>query len=290
MPPADNTPNDYQRSELRSGAVIHIWGHENPRAIIILQHGFAEYAERYLDSYCRLIPSLLAHDYKVYALDLWGHGRSPGKRSVLNVERAISDHNELRRRVFEEHPSRPIFLFGHSLGGLITAVSLTTDPSHVAGIILTGAALPAQAPIIRSVILQPLAALAPTLRLRYTRVQVENACQRPEEYQKCLNDSMVFKGHISLRLGATALRAAEKLWQAIDSWTVPTLIMHGTKDTYTAHEQSKVLFDGIHASDKTLILAEGGYHELLNDLDNKQHLASILSWLERRTKSTVVHK
>ena len=40
---------------LPSGAVVHSWTAASPRAVVVLQHGFGEYAERYLDQFAGLV-------------------------------------------------------------------------------------------------------------------------------------------------------------------------------------------------------------------------------------------
>jgi len=97
----------------------------------------------------------------------------------------------------------------------------------------------------------------------------------------------MYKGQISLRLAATALREAKILWAGLDQWTKPTLVVHGTADSWTDHRQSERLVEGIASTDKTLHLAEGGYHELLNDTEenNERMLHIIVSWLESRVGS-----
>ncbi|RSM07023.1 hypothetical protein CEP52_005406 [Fusarium oligoseptatum] len=107
---------------LTSGASAHKWQCDSPRAILILQHGFGEYAERYVVSHSQLIPKLNTARFEVWALDLWGHGTSPGDRGIVDVEMAVKDHLEMRRRA--DARGLPVFLFGHSLGGLITAASV----------------------------------------------------------------------------------------------------------------------------------------------------------------------
>ena len=128
----------YRSEALGSGAVMHSWSVAAPRGVVVLQHGFAEYAERYQEQPA-LIPQLGAAGFDVIALDLWGHGRSPGRRGVTNVRLAVDDHLEVRRRA--ALGGVPVLLVGHSLGGLVTACSVRASPVELSGVVLLSPAL-----------------------------------------------------------------------------------------------------------------------------------------------------
>lgn len=125
---------------LSSGASAHKWQCDSPRAILTLQHGFGEYAERYVVSHSQLIPKLNSARFEVQAPDLWGHGTSPGDRSIVDVEMAVKDHLQMRSRAHSR--GLPVFFFGHSLGGLIIAASVAENSlHHTNGVILSSPAL-----------------------------------------------------------------------------------------------------------------------------------------------------
>jgi acylglycerol lipase len=77
---AQNPPGHETTTIPNSTTVLHMWPSPNPRATLILQHGFGEYAERYVTSNYNLITKLSSHGISVYAMDMHGHGSSPGTR------------------------------------------------------------------------------------------------------------------------------------------------------------------------------------------------------------------
>lgn len=79
----------------------------------------AEHAGRYVEHYNRLVPRLVERAFEVRAFDLAGHGLSPGVRGVTDIGRMADVHLAARRML----AGRPLFLFGHSLGGLVTALA-----------------------------------------------------------------------------------------------------------------------------------------------------------------------
>ncbi|MEK9577968.1 MAG: alpha/beta fold hydrolase, partial [Aquiluna sp.] len=61
----------------------YVWRAASPRAQVLLQHGYGEYAERYVTQYSGLIPKLNQNGFDVYAIDLPGHGRTDGERGQV---------------------------------------------------------------------------------------------------------------------------------------------------------------------------------------------------------------
>src|SRR5687768_2681644 len=75
--------------EIGTGVRGYVWEAPEQRAVLLLQHGYGEYAQRFVERYSRLIPQLLNAGVSVYAIDLWGHGRSPGRRATTDLGRAV---------------------------------------------------------------------------------------------------------------------------------------------------------------------------------------------------------
>ena len=265
--------------ELEKGLRGYRWRAPANGAVLLLQHGYAEYAERYLDRYGRLIPHLVASGFNVHAFDMRGHGRSPGARGATDVERTVRDHQAARALLRED--GRPLFLFGHSLGGLVTAASVARDQNHVAGVVLSSPALLLGArPAVRW-IAGMLRRVAPTLGLGAAQ-PAAGLSRDAGEVQLFDADPLVFRGRMPARLGASALAVADASWPLYRDWNVPTLILHGTDDTYT-DPRGSVLFDAlVSAPVHELMMVQGGRHELLNDLDRVAVLNKTLSWLRAR--------
>lgn len=280
----DSTYNkiDHVTSNLPSGVVLHTWSVKCPRGIVILQHGYGEHAERYVDGYCELIPQLGKHGFEIRAFDMWGHGHSPGVRGATDVRKAIRDHLEMRRDATRE--GLPVFLFGNSLGALVTAGSVVTDPSLVDGVILTSPPFPGQVSRLVRWVLATAVTIMPNTSLPTSRSPPSALSRRPEMLQLAAADPLMVKRQIPFLLAATALDTAQIIERGLDSWQVPTLVMHGTADKSADPAGSKHFIEVLGSADKTLRLFDGGLHELLNDLDRGEALQQILVWLDFRIK------
>lgn len=254
----------------------YAWPAPNPRANLLLTHGFAEYAERYVERYYGLIPRLNALGFDVYAFDLRGHGRSSGARGVADIGRTVEDHRAARRALAVN--GKPIFLFGHSLGGLVTAASVAGEPNNVAGVVLSAPALLIEAPPHLRLIANLFATLAPGLRL--TPAGDASAISRIEaEVEAYRIDPMIGGLSIPAKVGASAIAASETAWRRYPQWTAPVLVLHGEKDTLTDPNGSRRFMEAVGAKHKRLELYPDGRHELLNDLDREAAWGVISSWL-----------
>jgi alpha-beta hydrolase superfamily lysophospholipase len=255
----------------------YVWRAPGARANLLLTHGFAEYAERYAAHYHGLVPKLNALGLDVYAFDLRGHGRSPGARGVTDLRDAVADHRAARKALF----GKPLFLFGHSLGGLVTAASVADDQSGVAGVILSAPALLISVPAHLRAIAGVVSLIAPSARVA-PPIDVSGLSRIPEEIEAYRSDPMVSDPRVPAKTGATAIAVAERAWTRYPNWTAPVLILHGERDTATEPEGSKRFLSMIRSADKRLALYPDGRHELLNDLDRDAVMEMILEWLRRR--------
>jgi acylglycerol lipase len=100
--------------------------------------------------------------------------------------------------------------------------------------------------------------------------------------EKATADPLMFDGQVSVLTAATALDEAALLRRALGEWRVPTLVLHGTADTYTDPAGSRNFVAGIASADKALRLVDGAFHELRNDACADEVLVLVLGWLHRR--------
>jgi alpha-beta hydrolase superfamily lysophospholipase len=259
------------------GLCGYAWRTPGARANILVTHGFAEYAERYIERYHRLVPKLNALGLDVYGWDMRGHGRSQGPRGVMDLGEAVADHRAARRAL----AGKPLYVFGHSLGGLVAAASVAEDGGDVAGVILSAPALLISAPAHLRAIAGLVSMFAPSARLA-PPVDVSGLSRIPEEVEAYRNDPMVSDPRVPAKTGATAIAVAEAAWRRYPHWTTPVLVLHGAQDRATDPEGSKRFHEAVKAADKRLVLYPEGFHELLNDLDRDAAMNEISAWLSQR--------
>ncbi|WP_300396705.1 alpha/beta hydrolase [Henriciella sp.] len=264
-----------------SGApvVAYAWRAERPKANLLLTHGYGEYAERYVTGYHGLIPALNAAGISVFAFDMPGHGRTPGPRGATDLKRTVSHHLAARETLKVD--KRPLFLMGHSLGGLVTAASAAHDPDGVSGVVLSAPALEIPANPVLKAVAGAVAAIAPTARLT-AALDADGISRNAAVVEAYRDNPMVIKRAPAARLGATAFKVQDRAWREFGDWQLPVLIVHGDADRLVPIKGSRRFIETIPARDKTLEEFAGGYHELLNDHDRDRALETILGWLKAR--------
>ena len=194
----------------------------------------------------------------------------------------MADHLVARQKLAAQ--ALPVLLLGHSLGGIITATSVVRDSRDVSGVILSSPAILVSANALTRLFARLVSAIAPALPVKF--LPPTGISRIPAQVQAFLGDSLIHHGGMPARLAASILFTSRDNWARYPAWDRPTLVLHGTADTFTEPEGSRRFADTISSVDKSLHLVDGGYHELLNDLDAEATLGVVLSWVKRRLISS----
>jgi acylglycerol lipase len=260
-----------------TGLAGFLWDSPNPKANLMLQHGLGEYTERYLWQYNQLIPKLVAAGFNVYAIDLPGHGESPGVRGQVDVNQALEKHLIARSLIPTD---LPLVLFGHSLGGLVTAASIVSAPEGVHAAVISSSAMQEQSKAWERVLSRIVTKLNPEAEMPLPRPGEECLTRDLDLLKLIAADDRMYHGKARNLVAKTVLEVSDFVWSKVSFWSVSTLILHGDKDLSTEHKNSIALYEAIPASDKTLKIYPGGYHELLNDLDKEKVEQELFAWLK----------
>ena len=106
-----------------------------PRALVFISHGYAEHLSPYYDG---LGQACATQGLICWGHDHIGHGTSPGGRTeVEGMENYIRPVVEACKKKRAEHPGVPLFLMGHSMGGLIALMAALENPNLFDGLLLT---------------------------------------------------------------------------------------------------------------------------------------------------------
>jgi acylglycerol lipase len=250
---------------------------ENPQAVVVTVHGLAEHSGRY-DYVTRKFNE---NKISVYRFDLRGHGRSGGPRGDNDdFENFIRDTDLIVRRVVQENPGKPVFMLGHSMGGLIAAVYGETHGEVLKGQILSGAALdflPAFTELKRIYT----EALAKEMLPNALTAAV---CRDPEVVKAYEEDPLVLKEFTLKLLYTTFIQGIDRLHQNVRNYQLPCLILHGGDDRIVAAMASQWFLDNISFEDKSLKIYAECYHEILNEkVEKDQVIADIVEWINFRS-------
>jgi acylglycerol lipase len=250
-----------------------------PRGIVVICHGVNSHGGQYL----WVGEQFAAKGLAAYALDLRGRGRSDGERFyVEHVADYVSDVAATVALAKSRHPGLPVFLLGHSAGGVTSSVYVLEHQSELAGFICESFAFQVPAPGFALTAIKGLSHIAP--RLPVLRLKNEDFSRDPKAVDVLNNDPLIAHEIQPAATVAALVRADERLHDEFPLVTLPVLIMQGTYDNATVCRGSRFFYDTAGSKDKTLKLYDGHYHDLLNDIGKEAVMADITTWIDSHTR------
>jgi alpha-beta hydrolase superfamily lysophospholipase len=244
------------------------------RGVVVLSHGFNSHSGYYMWT----AEQLLASGVAVYALDYRGRGKSDGERYYVDkFSEYAGDLDMTVKLARSREPGLPIFILGHSAGGVIACNYVLDHQADIAGLICESFAYQVPAPDFALSVLKGLSHLAPHAHV--LKLKKEDFSRDPKVVKALIDDPLLADEVQPTKTVAEMVRADERLKRDFKLFTLPLLIIHGTKDTVTRPEGSKEFYANAGSKDKTLKLYEGYFHDPLSDIGKEVVMADIRSWL-----------
>lgn len=251
---------------------------ENVKAVVVLIHGMGEYFGRYTDY---VIPYFYKNSFAVITYDQFGHGKTEGKRGHNpGFEKVLDCVSFIINKSKEVFDKKPVFLYGHSMGGNVVINYVLRREHDLKGVIATSPFLKLafEPPAWKLKIAKILLTIAPSLTMG-NELDVTAVSRDKNEVDKYQKDPLIHDkvspnySIVFIESGQWAIDNAKKL-------KIPMLLMHGTGDQLTNYKGSQ---EFAKKADKkiTLELFDGGYHELHNDIIKNEVLDTMLSWLNK---------
>lgn len=248
-----------------------------PRAVLLVVHGIGEHSGRYMNVVNYLVPL----GYAIYAIDHVGHGKSDGAREyVERFEDYIDTLEIFFSMVRKWQPGKPVFMIGHSLGGLIGVVYLLDHQAGLAGAVISGPAVsvPQNVSPLTVAMGKLLSTIAPKLGL--IGLKADGVSRDPAVVRAYVDDPLVYTGKTPVRSAAEALKAMQRVSAEARRITLPILILQGSEDKLVDPKGAQMLYDKVGSTDKTYKLYEGLYHEVHNEPEHDRVLGDVGAWLE----------
>jgi len=247
------------------------------RAALVIAHGFNAHS----GMYDWVAQQFVAKGIATYALDHRGRGRSDGERFyVQNFSDYVADLATFITLVKSQESGLPLYLLGHSAGGVISAMYALEHESELTALICESIAHEVPAPDFALAVLKGLSHVAPHAHV--LKLRNEDFSRDPKVVEAMNNDPLIAHEVQPTQTIAEMVRADERLKREFPHITLPLLLLHGTADKCTKPSGSKHFHERAGSTDKTLKLYEGGYHDLLADSVKEIVMADILAWLEKR--------
>jgi alpha-beta hydrolase superfamily lysophospholipase len=255
---------------------------EAARALVLVVHGAGEHSGRYTD----LAQRFTARGYAVAALDHPNHGQSEGHYGhVDRFDEFMETLGIFHRRVCADFPGLPVFLLGHSMGGLIGSLYLLQRQAEFRGCVLSGPAVKTdiEPGVFQMLLIRLLSAVAPTVGV--LQLDANGVSRDRAVVDAYVNDPLVNHGKMSARKVAELFRAMKHIQRHASEITLPMLLLHGEADSMASAAGSRFLHEHISSTDKTLKIYPGLFHEIFNEPEREQVIADALKWCDRLLES-----
>ncbi len=257
---------------------------EKPAGVVVLVHGLLDHAQRFEG----LAQALRNQGFMVYAQDHRGHGLSGGARQRFDsIEQLVVDLDGLIEQARSQVPGAPLFLVGHSMGGLVATHYTLKHPSEVRALVLSGPALAISASVkpLEKRLARIVSSIAPSLGAQ--ALDMEQFLHDGDEKVKFYADPLISHEKLPARSAASILDGVEALEGKFSQITVSLLVLHGAEDKVTEIEGSKALVAQSGSLDKTLEILPGQRHDLFHEPLGAQLAVTVSAWMKARVAPPV---
>ncbi len=265
----------------------HSWWPEGKTvAHVAVVHGIGEHSGRYAP----LAEWFTAQGFAVHGFDLRGHGRSEGQRGHIKTWcNYREDTRQFVLHLTERIGDAPLFLLGHSMGGLIVLTYALTYTDLLRGVIVSSPALKTAgtSPVLMA-LLPVLARVAPA---RPVETKLNPALlSRDERVVKAYLEDPLVHNLATPALGYGMQRAARLAFKEAAKWApnLPLLMIQGGADRICLPEGARHFFRLCGSKVKMYHEYPKAYHECFNDYGLEQVLQDVVNWMREQLAREVL--
>jgi acylglycerol lipase len=247
-----------------------------PRAVVFIVPGFNAHSGQYT----WVAEQFVADGLAVYAVDLRGRGKSDGERYYVDkVADYVSDVAGAMKIAKTREPGLPVFMLGHSAGGVVACLYTLDNQAELAGLVCESFAFQVPAPDFALAVFKGISHIAPHAHVLH--LKNEDFSRDPKRVAELNDDPLIAHETQPTKTLAELVRADERLKKEFPLVTLPVLIIHGTADKATKPSGSQFFFDTAGSKDKTLKFYDGYFHDPLADVGKEAVMADITAWIDK---------
>ena len=253
-----------------------IWQPEkNLRGVILIVHGLGEHGGRYGTDFADFYTS---SGFAVLAPDLPGHGKTVGTRGHITDTALFLDHmDHFLVKARELFPDKPVFVYGHSMGGLIALwYSLARNP-EVNGMIVTSPAIGTKEPVpfLKKFLAKVMNTLLPSFTMD-NGLDVNQLSRDRRVVDAYTADPLVHK-LISARLGLLVISQGDWIMAHAAENKNKTLLMIGSQEGIVSKDAvDRFCKVAPHVDYKVW---PGLFHEIHNEPEKQDVFKYTLNWI-----------
>jgi len=283
----------YHRGRIKTEDQLNLvwqsWTPVSPRGVVVIIHGLAEHSGRYQET----AEFLSANGWAVYACDLRAHGLSPdppksGRVHVNRFTDYFRDVDALTGLARANHQSLPLYILGHSMGGLISISYVLQKPEGLAGAIISSPALGThpdfKPPLMLKLMVSVLSRLAPRL-LVDSNLDTQAISRDPDVVRAYIDDPLISQ-KVSARWYGEIMKAIKLAHRNASRLRIPMLLMQSGADRLVDPDAPRRFSEAAPDGLVELHVWEGLYHEMLNEPEKDRVRARLLEWLHTHSPGT----
>jgi alpha-beta hydrolase superfamily lysophospholipase len=254
------------------------WPQPGASITFAVVHGLGDHGGRY----AHFADGMSKHGMAAYALDLRGHGRSPGQRGHIDSWSQWTDDVAAFVTHIDQVAGTEVVPVGHSFGGaaLLSTILAGKLPASKRFVVSSPALeLKMHAPAWKLKIGPIASKIAPRLAMS-NEVDPASISTLPEVVDAYRSDPLVHD-RISSRMWTEWQNAVADIFQRAGQIKVPFLILAGAADPLIDPHGSRLLHEKT-ASVSTLRMLEGRYHETFNDRGSDEVFQLIADWVSKK--------
>lgn len=245
------------------------------RGVVIISHGFNAHSGQYAWPAEQFVQA----GFAVYAADLRGRGKSDGERFyVESISEYVADVHAAVVMAKAREPGLPVFMLGHSAGGVVACTYALDHPDELDGLICESFAFRVPAPSLALDIITWLSGFAK--RLGVLKLKNKDFTRDPAALAALNADPLIANETQPAATVGALWRADKRLEKDFPKITLPLLIIHGSDDKATQPKGSEFFHRTAGSKDKTLKIYPGHFHDLLADTGKEAVMADIQSWMD----------
>ncbi|CAM9317204.1 unnamed protein product, partial [Ectocarpus fasciculatus] len=265
-----------------------------PRGVVLVCHGLHEHALRYYG----IAHALTARGVAVYGCDHYAHGRSDGERGLITDHTVlVADYVKFAEWVRLRHPGLPVSLLGHSMGCLVSTLSVnkignlksvlfSANPIHPGPAAASPQGITVLHPLTKTAFGRSLTAMlaAADPKGPACPIDIDGITADPEEQSLLLSDPHRYPDAVRNLTAFNVLKMIEDSVAEYTNIKVPFLCMHGTADTIAQSTGSRELYMNVRTPwrDRNITMYPGLRHELFHEglEDRDRCIAAAVKYFE----------
>jgi alpha-beta hydrolase superfamily lysophospholipase len=256
------------------------WNCPSPKTVVILVHGLGGYSGRFFE----FGAYLAKHGMQVYAIELKGFGETSAVKGHIDNFRVYTDELKFLVATAKElNPGKKIFMFGESMGGLITIDFLTHYQKMLDGAIL-------MSPAIKDKLTMPFAKKLDIFRsalfdpMKYFSAGFSaETFTRDKVMAKRINNDPLEVRQFTAKFFLSILKAMIFVSTMARAIKLPVLMLLAGKDSMISAEAAERYYKKISSKDKELKWYPEMYHAIYVDKDREPVFNDIVSWIDKRS-------